>query len=382
MAIRRRQFLQAGLSLPLLSACDFAGLTTPNGWLVSGYRIQPDPTVKTYQHGVLAFDPKGNVRADFTVNDEVHLACFSPDLKHILVCSRIPGAALTLYDFDGKLIASALPPNHQHFEGHAVFSDDSQFIYATASNYQTTSGKLLKLKADDLSVINEFDSGGIGPHELVWQTSTTSNRTTSNRTVLAIANTGVKTHPDSGRKPLNIDDIHSNVSLFDTQQQTIIHQWFVNQDALTARHLDALPNGDLMIGCQYKKDDQYPVVIALARPEQNRLSFSDNQPGAFHFKMQGYSASVTAFGDSRALITNPRGHLISQWNTQKTTPELQQQQSLQYAKGAVADRAGKTAYISQGQGKLWRYDQSGLTEVTLKQQKTIWWGNHMSGDIG
>lgn len=366
--LNRRQFLGlSGIALTtptLITACS----SPKEQKLISGYAYTDDHGDRINHHGVLIFDSDGNILSDFDVPHEVHLACFTPDQASVLVYSRKPGAELLRYSFHGQLQASLSPLENQHFEGHGIFSKDGHSLYVTASDYEKKEGRLLILNAEDLSLQHDLPSGGIGPHELIWQSDNN----------IAIANTGVLTHPDSGRKILNRDNIQSNVSLFNISEQAVTQQWQVPIPGLSARHMDTMDDGSLVIGCQYKKDDKRPACIAFLSLK-NGLQFADASNDKLHWDMKGYTASIKAIpGTTQALITNPRGHLLSHWNQGKPT-KLLSTNKIKFNKGLTVHSTQPKAWVSQGPGALLELDliSNQIKEKSVAIKKNIWWGNHM-----
>jgi len=387
--INRRQFITLATSsiaslatASTLTACS-ATKVNQDHLIIGGYSRTDNAGKRLKEYGVLAVQAKNSAQhtkdnyqviSDFSVPDEVHLATLFPDQKSILVNSRKPGASLLKYSLKGELLAELKPLKNQHFEGHTIFSSDEKYLYATASDYQQGKGKLLKLNSHDLSLVEVYDSAGIGPHELVWKTNN----------LIAIANTGVLTHPDSGRDILNIDNIQSNIVLFNTISASIEHEWKVPLPGLSARHLDRMDNGDLVIGCQYKKQDQRPACIAFAKKGHD-LVFADKENENVHWDMQGYTASIKSIPNTnRALISNPRGHLLTQWKNNtpiktngKLTNQLIKTESIQFNKGLKVSKDGQHAWISKGPGELLLLKTASNKINKIKLKENIWWANHL-----
>jgi hypothetical protein len=390
-SFNRRDFIQlisytsAGLALLNVSACSQkpSSLNSDN-LIIGGYSHTNTQGERLKEYGVLALQAKDpskhtqdnyQIVSDFSVPDEVHLATSYPNNKYILVCSRKPNASLLKYDLKGNKLAELTPLANQHFEGHAIFSLDEKFIYTTASDFDAGKGKLLKLNSHDLSLVEQFDTQGIGPHELVWQSEKH----------IAIANTGVLTHPDSGREILNKDSIQSNIVLFNSQSHKVDHSWQVPQLGLSARHLDRMNDGSLVIGCQYKKQDQRPPCIAFANfanKQPQDLVFADENNESLHWNMLGYSASIKAIpNSSQALISNPRGHLLTQWQQEagKEAQQLIKQKKIEYNKGIKIHPKGEKAWVSQGAGRLlsWNMNSQSLQDGAINVKNNIWWANHL-----
>lgn len=345
--------------------------------IVGGYSETDDQGNRLDAHGVIIIQPNGStdfdIISDFSVPYEVHLATLFPDKKHVLVCSRKPEASLLKYSINGELQAELPSLNNQHFEGHGIFSIDEKYIYVTASDYHLKQGRLLKLNSQNLSLEKDYFSGGVGPHELVWQSDVQ----------IAIANTGVLTHPDTERKALNLADMTSNISLFNSETESIDHQWHVPLQGLSARHLDRMEDGSLVIGCQYQKKDQRPACIAFA-DMNNGLVFAEEKNDFFYWNMKGYTASIKAVPNSNnAIITNPQGHLLTQWQMTKSTPlgsELIDKTKIEYNKGLKISLNGDSAWLSIGAGKLQHLDLINPTannSVSSQIKSNIWWGNHL-----
>lgn len=375
--MNRRQFIQTS-ALGVSSAIAFA-----SGWqlsqrnlaqasgrlLVSGYRDH-----KTQSHfGVIVTDTMGNILSDFSVPDRVHMADLFPNAAKVLVNSRKPFAPLRKYNLAGELLAELMPPEQMHFEGHSVFSDDGNTLYSTASNYQQGKGYVLEINASDLSLQRIISTDGIGPHELVIDADQ-----------LFIANTGVLTHPDSGRDPLNIDTMQSELVQLDLASGMIVHRWSCPTPALSARHIAQMADGSILVGCQYQKNNDRPASVAIAKPDQTTLQLLQPNNEHYYWDMKGYTASVRAFSASspfahQALISNPRGHLLSHW--QPNTVIAPQTHKMAYSKGIVL---GKTeAWISAGAGELWHWDANSqkLQKWVTAIKADFWWENHLHSRV-
>ena len=341
--------------------------------LVSGYR---DKTSQS-RFGILTSDCQGHIVSDFAVPYRIHMADLFPAQPQqqtaILANSRAPGAPLQKYSLNGTLLAELMPPEQMHFEGHTVFSDDGRLLYATASHYTQQQGYVLEVDCQTFTLQRLLPSGGIGPHELVIS-----------HDQLFVANTGVLTHPDSGRQALNIDSMESSLVQLDISSGTIVHRWHSPIQALSARHLAIMADGSLLLGCQYQKKDQRPACLALAQPGATQLTLLGNDNERYYWDMKGYTASVTAFDKhsplaGQALISNPRGHILSQWQPADGT--LLSSQTMPFSKGiVVADTEG---WITAGAGELWHWDglRHQLVPVTQKIKADFWWENHLYGRV-
>lgn len=377
MAFNRRRFLQAsslGVALGTAFVSGFA--MAPAGsrqrlLMVSGYR-----DAESGEHfGILVLDSEGKTIADFPVPDRVHMADLFPAQAHkapaILVNSRTPGAPLRRYDFAGNLQDELKVPEGFHFEGHTVFSPDGNTLFATVSDYRSGEGHVLVADASTMNLQAIWSSGGTGPHELVRDGD-----------VIYVANTGVRTHPDSGRTPLNIDTMSSSLVKLSAESGDILQTWASPMQALSIRHLDVLPDHSVLVGCQYQRDDQRPPCVAVAYPDKDSVELLEPENQWLAWDMKGYTASVRTFPSTsplagQAMISNPRGHLLTHWNA--APAGLTDKRKMESSKGIWLH--GREGWVTAGAGEFWYWSDGELLQLSGGVKPGIWWENHMHGRL-
>lgn len=378
MALKRRSFLKVSSAAMAVGASFASGAAVSASLssrerllMVSGYR----DTETDSRFGILVMDTEGRTVADFAVPDRVHMADICPHIENtapaVLVNSRTPGAPLRRYDLAGKQQAALDIPAELHFEGHTVFSADGRTLFATASDYRNGEGRVLVADAVTLELKAVWSSGGTGPHELVRDGD-----------FLLVANTGVRTHPDSGRTPLNIETMSSQLVKISTITGDVVHTWKSPMQALSIRHLDVLPDHSVLVGCQYQRDDERPPCVALAHPQRDEIELLEPDNQWLAWDMQGYTASVRAFPEvsplaGQAIISNPRGHLLTSWAA--TEGIMQKKQALQSSKGICL--RGREGWITAGAGELWYWSDGELLRLSEQIKPGIWWENHMHGRV-
>ncbi len=137
----------------------------------------------------------------------------------------------------------------RHFFGHGVFTADGGRLYATENDYAAGRGVIgIYDVRDDFRRIGEWDSGGVGPHELVW---------TADGRSLAIANGGLDTTPDAGgRIDLNKADMEASLVLVDADGGGLLARHRLGPDLaqLSMRHLAVDATGAVWFGCQHFGD--------------------------------------------------------------------------------------------------------------------------------
>lgn len=274
-----------------------AAATAPRpGWAALGYPTAlsavrlPDGTYALtglHKDGSLAFTVKLPRRG--------HAGAAHPELAEAVVIARRPGRfALVIDCATGTVTQSLAAPPGRHFYGHGAFSDDGTLLFTTENEIATGQGRIgVWDRRLGFQRIDEFPSGGIGPHELIRMPDDT----------LAIANGGIRTHPDSGREKLNLDTMQPNLTLI-RQSGTVIDQVPANVAQNSLRHIAADANGRVVVGYQWQGDpfDAPPLIAAYA--DGALTDFEDD--GLQSTRLAAYVGSVSAHGDG-AAISSPRG---------------------------------------------------------------------------
>lgn len=108
-------------------------------------------------------------------------------------------------------------------------------------------------EAETLAVVAEFDSGGIGLHELLWMGS---GRT------LVVANGGIATHPDQPRRKLNLDTMQPNLSLLDAASGRLLDQAPALNSQASLRQLARTDEDEVVVAMQYEgaPSDDVPLI--------------------------------------------------------------------------------------------------------------------------
>lgn len=226
-----------------------------------------------------------------------HAACAHPRAPEAVAFARRPGDfALVIDCVTGQVLHRLTAPAGRHFYGHGTYLGDGAFLVTTENDIETGQGILgLWLREDGYRRIGEHASGGIGPHDIL----------TLPGDMLAVANGGIRTHPDQGRDKLNLDTMRPNLAyltgegaLLDRVELTPgLHQASIRhlayRDDLLAFAMQwqgALPDAAPLLGLHRR--GAAPVLCTAPEPEQ--------------LAMQGYAGSV-AMSSDRIGITSPRG---------------------------------------------------------------------------
>lgn len=260
--------------------------------------------------------------------------------NHVLVLARRPDRfAIEVNVLEGRVINTFEAQRGYHFYGHGELSLDGKYLFTSENDYNHNRGVIVVRDTQDYSVVEQYDSGGIGPHDVKLKPGGGH---------LAIANGGISTHPDWPRMKLNLDTMQPNLSVLNLHSGQIEEQYLPPHHQLSLRHLDVNHNGDIYVGAQFQgeKTSQYPLVFVQSGSEGLRaLKGTEKDWRA----MRQYTASVCV-DDERLIVTCPRGDVMTIWDTQ--TGVLSKQVSLKDAAG-IAVHNGEFL-VSSGHGRIVR----------------------------
>ncbi|MEM1299458.1 MAG: DUF1513 domain-containing protein [Pseudomonadota bacterium] len=292
----RRSFFAGAAALSLAPKLTWADAGSPN--YLSAARL-PDDTFRLF-----GLDRDVQPLFSIPLPARGHAAAAHPERAEAVAFARRPGTfALVLNCVSGELKATLKAPAERHFYGHGVFSRDGSRLFTTENAYQIGEGRIGIWAADDgYRRVGEFPSGGIGPHDVLRLPGTD---------ILAVANGGIDTHPETGREKLNIPSMQPNLSyVTETGEQLDRMELPPEMHKSSIRHLALRHDGLVAFGCQWQGDLlDVPPLLGLHRigMEPNLLA----QAPEAHLKLNGYVGSV-AFSNrgDQVAIAAPRGNQL------------------------------------------------------------------------
>lgn len=331
MTINRRQFIlgasQAALAAWLLPAC-----TTQKSpqWLVSTCNDQQG------QNMAAAINSQGEIVSTVNLPARGHDSLAMPHKPgHALVFARRPDRFAVEIDFiNGEIVSHIQSQTDSHFYGHGVFSKDHQYLFSTENLYDKKRGLIVVRDAKTYQVVERFDSGGVGPHELMLM---------PDGKTLVIANGGIETHPNRPREKLNLAEMRPNLAYLDIASGKVLSSYAPPDNQLSIRHLTVRADGAVFAGAQYQgsKANIQPLVFAH-HGEDSLQAFRASQTELY--KMHQYTASLLV-KDDLLCVSCPRGSHLSFWDTLSRSFIGQQPFSdvsgLAYSNGKMLASSGK-----------------------------------------
>lgn len=255
--------------------------------------------------GAAVFSEEGNILSELSLPARGHDVVFSPCVDgEAVVFARRPGTFAFSFSLSGnKKPLSFSTPANRHFYGHGCFSQDGKWLYATENDFDAANGKIGIYNArEGFRRIGEFDTFGIGPHELLLM---------PDGKTLVVANGGIETHPEFGRAKLNFPDMQPSIVLIGATDGRLVSKFQLpsKHSKLSLRHMDIDTDRNVWIAGQLQNDDRTaPLVAKLS--ELNGLDIVDFQENVTR-KLSGYIGSISVNKQTnRVAISSPKSGAI------------------------------------------------------------------------
>ena len=350
-------------------------LARPVCW-VSGVASMPKNNASLNQNehdfGVVGIDADRQIVWQTTMPERVHDIVVQPvpvtvpdaqaqhsdveQRRDVVVMGRRPSEKFWVLNTSNGQVQYAIKADlHRHFYGHACYSLDGKLLYVTENDTVSLAGKIGVYDTHNAyKKVAEFDSYGIGPHELIMH---------PDGETLVIANGGIKTEQAS-REELNLDTMRPSLVYLNRHDGTLLEQVTPEHNQMSVRHLAMHDGGTVMIGIQFQgeKHINVPLVLTHQRGDVSftPLTMPNNQWQRFH----QYIASVAVDSDRNLLcVTTPIGGCAAIYDLH--TRELIDDVSLPDCAGAsVLSSASRSTnkvdepiessgfVVSDGQGQL------------------------------
>src|SRR5690606_6230349 len=170
----------------------------------------------------------------------------------------------------------------RHFYGHACFSRDGKTVFTTENDIDTGDGVVSVRDARDFSVLDEYPTHGIGPHELLLM---------PDGVTLVVANGGVLTFPETGRVKLNRGRIVSSLAYIDSRDGKLIDKFVVPIPQMSLRHLAVTPDGQVGGAMQYEGNRKEGQPLMIFHHGETALQLASASQAAWE-RMANYAASI------------------------------------------------------------------------------------------
>jgi hypothetical protein len=255
--------------------------------------------------GAIVLTESGKVIQSVDLPVRGHDVAYSPVSGRAVVFARRPGMFAVVFDPAGREAPVTLhSPEGRHFFGHGIFSPDGRLLYATENDFENSRGVIgIFDVAGGYRRIGEFDTFGIGPHEMILL---------PDGKTFAIANGGIDTHPDYGRTELNLDSMDPSLSFVDSTTGHLVGQLRLASDLhqLSIRHMVVDAQNRIWFGCQYRGESAgRPQLIGHATLD-GEIQLIELPPTALA-GLRNYVGGLAISGDRRTILaSSPVGGVV------------------------------------------------------------------------
>lgn len=307
-------------------------------------------------------DDKLQVRFQIPLPARGHAAAAHPTRPEAVAFARRPGTfAIVIECKIGRERARLQCTRGRHFYGHGTFSRDGNLLFTTENDYEAGRGRIGVWDArNGYARIDEWDSGGIGPHDIKRLPSTDT---------LVVANGGIDTHPDTGRTKLNISTMAPNLAYIEDGAviETAMLPHVMHKNSI--RHLAINARGDVAFGMQWQGDQSPQALLGTHRrgSEITLMQATSDQVR----QLDSYVGSIAYSKDGGTIaVTSPRGDIVHFYDGSA---------GVFIRDSLVMDACGLAAFengfvVTSGTGEL-RSISSGKGGFT--NQLGVKWDNHL-----
>jgi hypothetical protein len=354
MEAGRRQFIAGLLATGLVPRPTWADAGSPS--FLSAAAL-PDGT-----YVLCGIDADLNITFQLPLPARGHAAAAHPLKPEAIAFARRPGTFAIVIDCTTGVQKAILnAPTGRHFYGHGAFSADGTLLYTTENDYEAGRGRIgVWDVASGYVRIDEWDSGGIGPHDI---------KRLPDSDVLVVANGGIDTHPDSGRTKLNISTMKPNLSY--VQNGTVIETVELPPEMHknSIRHLAVSQDGHVAFGMQWQGDG-VPLSLVGQHYRGGEIDLMQATPDQMR-DMQGYVGSIAYVEEDITIaVTSPRGGAIQFYET--ASSQCIGSLFTVDVSGVAAIRNG--FLLTSGTGELASWAKADLVS---SRKEVVQWDNHL-----
>ena len=317
-------------------------------------------------YGLAGFDQDGGLWLDLPLPGRGHAVVLDPSGRRAVVLARRPGTFALAVELASGAVTQIESGPGRHFYGHGVFSPDGARLYSTENAYDEGRGAIgVRDATDGFRRLGELPSHGIGPHDLALLPD---GRT------LVVANGGIRTHPESGRRKLNLETMSPSLSYLERESGRLLDQASLDPalHRLSLRHLAVAADGEVAVAGQYQGGTEEAVPL-LALHRMGGAPRLLPAPTETAYRTRNYCGHV-ALDESGAWLaaSHPRGGLVTVWSR----AEGRYRGAVALADGCGLAPAGGPGrfLISSGSGALLLHD------AVAGESRRL--GGALSGDLG
>ncbi len=253
----------------------------------------------------------------------------------------------------------------RHFFGHGIFSADGKLLYATENDYERAVGMIgVRDATSGYRQIGEFPAHGMEPHDIALLAD---GRT------MAIANGGIRTHPDHGADELNLPDMQPSLVYVDVATGDLLeeHRLAPALHQLSIRHLAVGADDTVVFGCQYRgPEEDAPALVGFHK--RGEAPVIVEAPGATQKALRNYIGSVAADRSGGIVAASaPKGGQVTYWDV--TGRRYLGASDLRDGCGLAPTHRSASFLLTSGEGWL---VTAGPNALPVRLASRFQWDNH------
>lgn len=326
------------------------------------------------RHFLMALDGTGVIRFRVQTRFRGHSLALDQQGGRILMFARRPGRFFCIADAGTGEMSQEVPaPAGRHFYGHGVFSADGHTLFTSENDYDHARGVIgvWDVSGEPLRM-GEVSAHGLGPHDI---------RLMPDGERLVVANGGIETHPDYGRRKLNIPSMDPSLTYLSVRDGALLEQQRLEDHLLSIRHLWVARDGQVSVALQEQGVHRSRVgskpVMAMHKPGKSALQMLD-APSEVWKGFAGYIASTCIAEQAQVIAaTSPRGDQIGFW--QRDSGAFLSTLPMPDVSGLCLDPGGQYFVATSGRGQVRYVDHQTLqwAEGLGSDHPDQRWDNHL-----
>ncbi len=377
--MKRRTFIQHILGMGMINAYPFKELhadttvkkTPITTTLLSAYSTPHG------QHFISYHQPS-NEMVNTPIPFRAHAVQNLANTNKVIAFGRRPSNQSALFDLQENHLQVFTAHKNRHFYGHGCTNNNASLLFTTENDFINNKGVIGIRDSHTLAVLGEYHTHMIGPHDIHLM---------PDGNTLAIAIGGIQTHPDYGRRKLNIKTMQPALLYMDSQTGKILDTYYLDEHKLSIRHLTVTPHGDIGVATQYQGDSYSTTVNTLVAWQAHGTDQLQPLPlsSALIKQTRGYIADLVIDYEHSLLIASaPRGNQILVWNLKNnqylynlTIPEPS---GITFIPSNKQKNTTSSIVISSAKGTLYTLDikHDHASIIQHKQYEDTYWDNHLT----
>ena len=320
-------------------------------------------------HFLTRYDTQTQRYQSVAVNVRGHAILPMSDNK-VLMFGRRPAFESALVDFQTHSSQTLSATAGRHFDGHGCLSANGDVLFTTENDYDGVRGVLGIRDSQTFQHLGEYDTHGLDPHDVHLM---------PDGKTLVVANGGIQTHPDFGRRKLNIATMQPSLVYLDAATGKKLDEYRLPDHLLSIRHLTVTAQGDVGAALQYEGDlyrQQPQSLVAWQHHGKDLQLLNINQ--ATVSPLNGYMADLAFDPQQRILaVTASRANHVTFWDIEKQ--QFLSAYSLTEPSGITFITATRQFLVTGATGEMYTMNTSdtGINATKLHYNPELLWDNHL-----